>query len=645
MCEFAVDPGLPDLDLRNRVGRNLEGIRAQCYADDVDIDLESMGGWSEARARAYFEAGGVDEGGDATDEEEEEEEEREEEEEPAPPSGDDDDDEEEEPPPPPSGDEEGEEDEVRPPSEPPPDSEDDDAMPGPAAPAGAVPTHAPVHDDETDRGRAPSVSEDDDDDEPPPPLSDDEEEEGGGDGARAEALVAAVLRRDSQGRFKIMVGEDEGGLYLKNMGDVDVDDDRGRLQVHDYLHSVDGLDASQLSLAAARDLIKSAEGDLELCVALAEGDPRRKPRPEAAPPSAAVGARGRTRPGAGTASETPAPAPSAPFEPASSSGFGASFDVSFDDAFAALPPSAFGEGTPFGPAPCEPSPAAPAAAHAAVSNGFASGEPTADRPRAGAAATASPLADGPLQDAAEATFVQLRDLCAASQEARAELGATCEEQRVALRKLTAEIERLSAEVARVTEAAEASNRRAASAEAAREVAEALAEVKAAEAAEAAAAAATALKAMTATSSSGGGDKGGGDKGGGVKGGVGVEEAEHARLVERHEELSERLRTVESEAAAKDGQLRTLQDELAALRDAAPPATAPPSAGGNEDGDGDERLRVSEAREASLTSKLAEAEDALARSRHECQELRGHVEAVLTSAAKVHAEKAGPAAPE
>ncbi len=29
MCEFAVDPGLPDLDLRNRVGRNLERVRAQ----------------------------------------------------------------------------------------------------------------------------------------------------------------------------------------------------------------------------------------------------------------------------------------------------------------------------------------------------------------------------------------------------------------------------------------------------------------------------------------------------------------------------------------------------------------------------------------------------------------------------------------
>ena len=29
MCEFAVDPGLPHLDLRNRVGRNLEGVRAQ----------------------------------------------------------------------------------------------------------------------------------------------------------------------------------------------------------------------------------------------------------------------------------------------------------------------------------------------------------------------------------------------------------------------------------------------------------------------------------------------------------------------------------------------------------------------------------------------------------------------------------------
>lgn len=29
MCEFAVDPGLPDIDLRNRVGRNLERIRAQ----------------------------------------------------------------------------------------------------------------------------------------------------------------------------------------------------------------------------------------------------------------------------------------------------------------------------------------------------------------------------------------------------------------------------------------------------------------------------------------------------------------------------------------------------------------------------------------------------------------------------------------
>ena len=55
---------------------------------------------------------------------------------------------------------------------------------------------------------------------------------------------------------------------------------------------------------------------------------------------------------------------------------------------------------------------------------------------------------------------------------------------------------------------------------------------------------------------------------------------------------------------------------------------------------DERLRASEAKADELASKLAEAEDALARSKHECQELRGHVEAVLTSAARVHAEKAG-----
>ena len=212
----------------------LETIRARAYADDVDIDLGTMRSWSAARARAYFEAGGIDDW-----------------------EGDDDG----------AHDDEEEDDEVRPPSEPPEGSDvedepvgmavgdgdsEEDAVAGPAA-AHAMATHATVHDEETDRGRAPSSSDEGSDAEPPPPPSEEEEvaEEGtrsrrGGDGRRGSGggLLSAQLRRDSQGRFKIMLAEDADGLYLKNMGDVDVDDDRSALRVHDYLHLIGGMPAA-----------------------------------------------------------------------------------------------------------------------------------------------------------------------------------------------------------------------------------------------------------------------------------------------------------------------------------------------------------------------------------------------------------------
>ena len=37
----------------------LQEIRAECYADDVQIDLEAMQGWNEDEVRAYFDSGGV----------------------------------------------------------------------------------------------------------------------------------------------------------------------------------------------------------------------------------------------------------------------------------------------------------------------------------------------------------------------------------------------------------------------------------------------------------------------------------------------------------------------------------------------------------------------------------------------------------
>ena len=318
----------------------LETIRARAYADDVDIDLGTMRSWSAARARAYFEAGGIDDW-----------------------EGDDDG----------AHDDEEEDDEVRPPSEPPEGSDvedepvgmavgdgdsEEDAVAGPAA-AHAMATHATVHDEETDRGRAPSSSDEGSDAEPPPPPSEEEEvaeeedeevdEEGTGGGGSGGGLLSAQLRRDSQGRFKIMLAEDADGLYLKNMGDVDVDDDRSALRVHDYLHLIGGMPASRLSLAEARELIKSAADPLELSVRLERGDPRApSPKKSAARPRVQLQQQEQQQ----EQQQRQARAEQGPTAAASEAAatFGASFDVSFEDAFASLPPSAFGEGTPFEPA-------------------------------------------------------------------------------------------------------------------------------------------------------------------------------------------------------------------------------------------------------------------------------------------------------
>ena len=189
---------------------------------------------------------------------------------------------------------------MRPPSEPPEGSDVEDEPVGMAvgdgdseedAVAGGASTAATVDGDACDGARRgdgsrsrPSSSDEGSDAEPPPPPSEEEEvaeeedEEVDEEGMGARGGAAEVFSLRNCGAIRkaaspIMLAEDADGLYLKNMGDVDVDDDRSALRVHDYLHSIGGMPASRLSLAEARELIKSAADPLELSVRLEKCDP------------------------------------------------------------------------------------------------------------------------------------------------------------------------------------------------------------------------------------------------------------------------------------------------------------------------------------------------------------------------------------
>jgi len=78
------------------------------------------------------------------------------------------------------------------------------------------------------------------------------------------ARLEISLRRDSRGRFMIKLERDEGGLFVRSVDASDVDDDRARLQPHDYIHAIDHHAASGLELAAASEIMKRAGEELVL---------------------------------------------------------------------------------------------------------------------------------------------------------------------------------------------------------------------------------------------------------------------------------------------------------------------------------------------------------------------------------------------
>ena len=249
-----------------------------------------------------------------------------------------------------------------------------------------------------------------------------EEEEEGAD------LITALLRRDSEGRFKIKLEGDEYGVFINGIGPSDVADERGRLQVHDYLHSIDGVTADDLSLSAAKEWIKRADEPLELCVL--------RPREEG-------GDSGAER--ATWAADAPASdggAVAAAAAAAASVGFGGSatpfeatpfeatpFDVSFESAFASLPTEAFGQAM---------TPAGDGAATATT--------------RATALAPAGEAGE------AEAAFEQMRALCAASQQAQHELVACCESYAAEIKSMEVDARRLRAALVAAEEAAATAER-------------------------------------------------------------------------------------------------------------------------------------------------------------------------------------------
>ena len=450
----------------------LEAIRSEAYADDVPIDFERMCEWSADRARRFFESGGEEDEGEedgdggaaspasalstesgggtgiarGTSEEEPqwlraaEDTLRTSAPDAAPPRGanddtddhdynhDDDDDGDD--------DDDDDDDEVRPPSEPPDDDDDGDgggdaanddidvdrASPG-GARVGSVPTRGPHHDDESApaaTGGPRGASDDDDDDEVRPPSDPPpDEEEDDVDAARGHVL-RALLKRDTLGRFKIQIGEDDRGLYLKNMGETDNPDDRTLLTVGVLLDSIDGQPVESLSLHEAREVIKAAGETLELAVIIDDDDEEEEEEEGTAgaapsPPQAAAAAAAATPP---VSFEVP---PAAVFE--SSGGFATSFDaVSFGTSFAdafdnapfePLPASAFGEPTPFG-------------------TGADAGAGT------GGAAHVPHVPAG-VQGEAEAAFEEMRQMCISSHAAQRELAAKCE-------MLTGEVRRLEVEL-------------------------------------------------------------------------------------------------------------------------------------------------------------------------------------------------------
>ena len=56
----------------------------------------------------------------------------------------------------------------------------------------------------------------------------------------AKGYACAVLRRDSGGRFGLLLREDMGGVYIASLIETDVNDERGQLKEGDYLRSIDG---------------------------------------------------------------------------------------------------------------------------------------------------------------------------------------------------------------------------------------------------------------------------------------------------------------------------------------------------------------------------------------------------------------------
>ena len=76
--------------------------------------------------------------------------------------------------------------------------------------------------------------------------------------------IKASLLRDSKSQFKISLLEDCGGIHINKIEHSDVHDDRQRLQPHDYLVSINHKLADEMSLKAAKDVIKNAGSIIEV---------------------------------------------------------------------------------------------------------------------------------------------------------------------------------------------------------------------------------------------------------------------------------------------------------------------------------------------------------------------------------------------
>uniref|UniRef100_A0A7S3B1A1 PDZ domain-containing protein n=1 Tax=Haptolina ericina TaxID=156174 RepID=A0A7S3B1A1_9EUKA len=209
-----------------------------------------------------------------------------------------------------------------------------------------------------------------------------------GDVGDAYEVVSAVLQRDEQGRFKIMVKQDaDGQIFLSQIGEIAKEDDRAILEEGDLLEGIDGSAIDGLTLVEVRDAIKSAGETLLLHVL----------RPSSSPPD-----------------EPASPDPAAPAgDPAGdvTGGFGAPSFAAFDVSFDAVDFDSAGFD---------------AALNAADSSGAFMPSP--------------PPATAAEQQAADAAFTELESICEESQASHRELIICCAVYKAEMCNLESEVQ-------------------------------------------------------------------------------------------------------------------------------------------------------------------------------------------------------------